>query len=155
EDTLKEQFNSEFEINEGTPDEVASQAWPVLEKRLGEREKELGRAWLLYFQRHFALEEIDQQWIEHLKTMDALREGIGLQGYMQKDPKKEYKKAGFSLFTEMMDRISANTVTKLFRVQFQREEQQAVPAVQAKERQMIERGVADKSEDQVDEAADN
>ena len=50
----------------------------------------------MYFQRHFSLEEIDQQWIEHLKTMDALREGIGLQGYGQKDPKKEYKKAGFA-----------------------------------------------------------
>ena len=63
----------------------------------------------MYFQRHFSLEEIDQQWIEHLKTMDALREGIGLQGYGQKDPKKEYKKAGFDLFTEMMDRIQANS----------------------------------------------
>ena len=62
----------------------------------------------MYFVRHFYLEEIDQQWIEHLKTMDALREGIGLQGYGQKDPKKEYKKAGFTLFAEMMDRIQEN-----------------------------------------------
>jgi preprotein translocase subunit SecA len=101
----------------------------------------------MYFSRQFALEEIDQQWIEHLKTMDALREGIGLQGYGQKDPKKEYKKAGFSLFSEMMDRIQANTMTKLFRVQIQREEEQ-VPQIAQKDRQLAERGAANKSEEE-------
>jgi preprotein translocase subunit SecA len=119
----------------------------VIEKRLAEREKELSRPWLMYFSRQFALEEIDQQWIEHLKTMDALREGIGLQGYGQKDPKKEYKKAGFSLFSEMMGRIQANTVTKIFRVQIQREEEQ-VPQLAEKERQLAERGAANKSEEE-------
>ena len=146
EDTLQEQFNTPFDITVGTPDEVAAQVWPTIEKRLVEREKELGRAWLMYFQRTFALEEIDQQWIEHLKTMDALREGIGLQGYGQKDPKKEYKKAGFSLFTEMMDRIQSNTVTKLFRVQIQREEE-TVPQLQEKQRQLVERGANNKFEE--------
>ncbi|HEY5938580.1 MAG TPA: preprotein translocase subunit SecA [Kofleriaceae bacterium] len=155
EDTLQEQFQTEFEIKPGTPDEVAAQVWPVVEKRLGDREKELGRTMLMYFQRHFALEEIDQQWIEHLKTMDALREGIGLQGYGQKDPKKEYKKAGFSLFAEMMERISTNTITKLFRVHIQKEE--PIPQIQQRpERQLIERGAANKSEEEnAEEAAAN
>jgi preprotein translocase subunit SecA len=146
-DALQDQFNTEFEITPGTPDEVAAQVWPVIEKRLVEREKDLSRPWLMYFSRQFSLEEIDQQWIEHLKTMDALREGIGLQGYGQKDPKKEYKKAGFSLFSEMMDRIQANTVTKIFRVQIQREEEQ-VPQLAQKERQLAERGAANKSEEE-------
>jgi preprotein translocase subunit SecA len=146
-DALQEQFNTEFEISPGTPDEIAAQVWPVIEKRLVAREKELSRPWLMYFSRQFALEEIDQQWIEHLKTMDALREGIGLQGYGQKDPKKEYKKAGFSLFSEMMGRIQANTVTKIFRVQLQREEEE-VPQLAQKERQMAERGAANKSEEE-------
>jgi len=154
EDTLQEQFNTEFEITPGTPDEVAAQVWPTIEKRLAEREKELGRAWLMYFQRHFALEEIDQQWIEHLKTMDALREGIGLMGYGQKDPKKEYKKAGFSLFTEMMERISSNTINKLFHVQIQREEEQ-VPQLQAAQKlhHVVEKGVEGKSEDEAEEGS--
>ncbi|MDQ3364314.1 MAG: preprotein translocase subunit SecA [Myxococcota bacterium] len=147
EDALKEQFNTDFEIKPGTLDEVAAQAWPVVEQRLTEREKELSRPWLMYFLRDFSLREIDEQWIEHLKTMDALREGIGLQGYGQKDPKKEYKKAGFSLFTEMMSRIQENTVNKLFRVQIQREEEQ-VPQLQQKERQLAERGAANKSEEE-------
>jgi preprotein translocase subunit SecA len=153
EDALQEQFATEFDITPGTPDEVAAQVWPVIERRLAEREKELSRPWLMYFLRDFSLTEIDEQWIEHLKTMDILREGIGLQGYGQKDPKKEYKKAGFDMFREMMDRIQANTVTKLFRVQIQREEEQ-VPQLHQKERQMEEHGVANKSEDESAAAAD-
>ncbi|MGE3544387.1 MAG: preprotein translocase subunit SecA [Kofleriaceae bacterium] len=148
EDALGEQFNIEFEISPGTPDEVGRHAWPLIEKRLKERETELGRSWLMYFQRHFTLEEIDQQWIEHLKTMDALREGIGLQGYGQKDPKKEYKKIGFDLFEEMMSRIQANAVTTNFRAQV-RVKEEAVPAVQEKARQMEEHGAANKSDDEL------
>ncbi|HEY0987987.1 MAG TPA: SEC-C metal-binding domain-containing protein, partial [Kofleriaceae bacterium] len=147
EDSLKEQFATEFDISPGTPDEVAAQVWPAIEQRLAEREKDLSRAWLMYFLRDFSLNEIDEQWIEHLKTMDALREGIGLQGYGQKDPKKEYKRIGFDMFREMMDRIHANTVTKLFRVQIQREEEQ-VPQLHHKERQMEEHGVANKSDEE-------
>ncbi len=152
EDTLEAQFNTEFEINHGTPDEAAEQVWPVIEKKLAEREKELSRPWLMYFLRHFFLEEIDQQWIDHLKTMEALREGIGLQGYGQKDPKKEYKKAGFTMFSEMMERISENTVTKLFRVAIKNEEA-AVPSIEQKERELTEKGVAGKSDD-AEEAAE-
>ncbi|TMQ05988.1 MAG: hypothetical protein E6J91_39120 [Deltaproteobacteria bacterium] len=147
EDALEEQFATKFDISPGTADEVAAQVWPVLERRLAEREKELSRPWLMYFSRDFALTEIDEQWIEHLKTMDALREGIGLQGYGQKDPKKEYKRIGFDLFREMMDRIQANTVSKLFRVQFARQEEQ-VPQLQHKERHLEEHGVANKSDDE-------
>jgi preprotein translocase subunit SecA len=146
EDALKEQFNAEFEIQPGTPDEVAAQVWPVVEKRLAEREQELSRPWLMYFSRHFALEEIDAQWIEHLKTMEALREGIGLRGYGQKDPKKEYKKAGYDLFADMMSRIQTNVVTKVFHVQIQRQEEE-VPALQEKQRQLAAAGAAGKTDE--------
>src|SRR5678809_691634 len=147
---LTETYDIPFELDHGTPDEAAEQVWPEIEEKLGEREKELSRAWLMYFMRHFYLEEIDKQWIEHLKTMDALREGIGLMGYGQKDPKKEYKKAGFSMFSEMMDRIQENVIKKLFHVQIKREEAPVPQLQKEKERQMIERGVADKNDDEVD-----
>ncbi len=152
EDVLQEQFGTEFEISHGTRDEAAAQIWPKIEERLTEREKELTRPFLLYFLRHFALEEIDAQWIEHLKTMDTLREGIGLQGYGQKDPKKEYKKAGFSMFEEMMGRIQGNTVTKLFQVQVE-PQKAAIPRDKEKERQLVERGAANKSEEVNEEQA--
>ena len=153
EDALKEQFNIDFELDPGTPDEAARQAWPKVEARLKEREKELGRDFLLYYQRHFTLEEIDSQWIEHLKTMDGLREGIGLMGYGQKDPKQEYKKAGYSLFNEMMQRIQENATNKVFRVIHQAQARQVVPVIAETEREMIEKGVADKSDEATDEAA--
>ena len=148
EDALEAQFRIKFELEPGTPDEIAAQAWPVIEQRLAEREKVMSRAWLMYFLRDFSLREIDTQWIEHLKTMDGLREGIGLMGYGQKDPKKEYKKAGFSLFTEMMDRIKANVVTALFSVRAGDEDEEQVPQLAAeKDRRMIERGAENKSEE--------
>ncbi len=152
EDALQEQFNVDFEIRPGTPDEVAQQAWPRIEAKLLEREKDLSRVIITGLLRQFLLEDIDQQWIEHLKTMDALREGIGLQGYGQKDPKKEYKKAGYSLFSEMMQRIDTNVVTKLFRAQLSRPDQ--MPVVHApKLRHIEEHGASNKSEEENAEEA--
>ena len=143
EKALEDQFGTEFTLQNASRDELAAQAWKVVEARIDEREKELSRAWLMYFARRFFLEEIDAQWIDHLKTMDALREGIGLQGYGQKDPKKEYKKQGYDLFQEMMGRIQVNVGEKIFQVQIKREED-PIPALQAKQRQMVEKGAADK-----------
>jgi preprotein translocase subunit SecA len=150
EELIHEQFAIKVELTPGTPDEAAAQIWPAIERRLGEREKELSRSWLMYALRDLSLDEIDSQWIEHLKTMDALREGIGLQGYGQKDPKKEYKRIGFDMFREMMDRIQTNTVTKLFTVQLARQEQ--IPQLQEKARHMEEHGVANKSDEEVEAA---
>ncbi|HEX5773603.1 MAG TPA: SEC-C metal-binding domain-containing protein, partial [Geomobilimonas sp.] len=75
-----------------------------------------------YFSRFFLLEEIDGSWIQHLKSMDHLREGIGLQGYGQKDPKQEYKKEAYQLFMDMIGRIREEVVEKIFWVQLAREE---------------------------------
>ena len=136
-DALQEQFNIEFEFDERgmNREEIAELAWKKVESRIDEREQELSRPFLMYFLRHFYLEEIDQLWIEHLKTMDHLREGIGLRGYGQKDPKKEYKKEGFDLFSEMMHNTQVNVATKVFRVQIKQDEAK-VPVLKAKQRQM-------------------
>ncbi len=136
-DALQEQFNIplEFEDHGLDPQDIAERVWKQLETRIDEREQELSRPFLMYFLRHFYLEEIDQLWIEHLKSMDHLREGIGLRGYGQKDPKKEYKKEGFDLFGQMMHNIQVNVATKMFRVQIKRDEEE-VPELRAKNRNM-------------------
>ncbi len=72
--------------------------------------------------RYFLLEELDKCWKEHLRNMDALRDGIGLRGYGQKDPKLEYKKEGFELFQDMIFRIRENVFKSLTRVRIQVEE---------------------------------
>ena len=94
--------------------------WAEVEKVIEARETEFALPVLLYFARHFYLEEIDERWIDHLKSMEALREGIGLRGYGQKDPKQEYKKEGFVIFGEMMGIIGRNVCEKLFHMQLQR-----------------------------------
>ncbi len=85
------------------------------------REKEMGTELLLRIFRHFYLEDIDKQWVEHLTNMEHLRDGIGLRGYGQRDPKQEYKKEGFDIFVSMMASTTSNVITKLMRVQLQRE----------------------------------
>ncbi|WP_029893541.1 preprotein translocase subunit SecA [Desulfohalovibrio reitneri] len=63
--------------------------------------------------RYFLLDSLDRNWKEHLLNMDHLRDGIGLRGYGQKDPKQEYKKEGFELFQEMLYRIKENALFSL------------------------------------------
>src|SRR5262249_29638305 len=68
-------------------------------------------------ERFIMLHVIDNQWKDHLLSMDHLKEGIGLRGYGQKDPLVEYKKESFQLFQDMMDRIEDETIRYLFFLQ--------------------------------------
>lgn len=69
--------------------------------------------------RFFLLESLDRAWKEHLRSMDYLREGIGLRGYAQRDPKLEYKKEGFDLFQDMLDRVYEGSVRSLTHIRVQ------------------------------------
>ena len=144
---IKERFGFEPTIdNQFLEREVlVEKLWGELEKMIEAREAEFSLPVFLYFARYFYLEEIDERWIDHLKAMEALREGIGLRGYGQKDPKQEYKKEGFVIFGEMMGIIGRNVCEKLFHMQLRREETAAtveVPQPQRKRaaRRTIESG---------------
>ena len=63
------------------------------------------------------LKVIDNQWKDHLLSMDHLKEGIGIRAYGQKDPLVEYKKESYELFQDMMDRIEDETIRYLFFLQ--------------------------------------
>ena len=63
--------------------------------------------------RYFLLDSLDRVWKEHLLNMDHLRDGIGLRGYGQKDPKQEYKREGYDLFQDMLGRIKESTMFAL------------------------------------------
>ncbi len=60
--------------------------------------------------RYFLLDSLDRNWKEHLLNMDHLRDGIGLRGYGQKDPKQEYKREGFELFSELVYTIKESAL---------------------------------------------
>jgi preprotein translocase subunit SecA len=144
---MKERFAFEPSINtKGLMERpaLADALWQELDKVIEAREQELGLPFFLYFSRHFMLEEIDQRWIEHLRNMEALREGIHLRGYGQKDPKQEYKKEGFEIFGVMIANISRNVCEKLFHIQVRREETettaQNLAAAKQKQRKVVESG---------------
>ncbi|MFP4167394.1 MAG: preprotein translocase subunit SecA [Desulfonatronovibrionaceae bacterium] len=69
--------------------------------------------------RFFLLENLDKNWKEHLLNMDHLKEGIGLRGYGQKDPKQEYKREGFELFQDLLGRIKESTLRDLCRLRIE------------------------------------
>ena len=71
--------------------------------------------------RYFLLEELDRCWKEHLLAMDHLRDGIGLRGYGQRDPKQEYKREGFAIFQDMLFRIRENVLKSVTHVRLQLE----------------------------------
>ena len=104
-----------------TPRSSRAALYLQAEKAVEDKEKELGTELLLRIFRHFYLEEIDRAWVEHLTNMEHLRDGIGLRGYGQKDPKQEYKKEGYDIFITMMAATSSNVATKIFKVKVRKE----------------------------------
>jgi preprotein translocase, SecA subunit len=82
------------------------------------------------FERSVLLQSIDTHWRAHLQALDHLRQGIHLRGYAQRDPKQEYKREAFVLFSEMLDRVRNDVVRVLLMVRVQTPEQVEEPAEQ-------------------------
>jgi preprotein translocase subunit SecA len=139
EDGLSAQFAMKFgglKKVGGGREAIAQKVYADVERFLERREEEMTPELALRVFRHLYLEEIDKQWIDHLQNMDSLRDGIGLRGYGQKDPKLEYKKEGYNLFMEMLGNIESNVLSKHFRVKVAAETETKLPA--HKERKMVE-----------------
>ncbi|MGD8812571.1 MAG: SEC-C metal-binding domain-containing protein, partial [Thioalkalispiraceae bacterium] len=86
------------------------------------KEAEVGNDVMRHLEKEVMLHTLDTQWRDHLATMDQLRQGIHLRGYAQKNPKQEYKREAFELFTDMLQRIKHEVVTILSRIQVRSEE---------------------------------
>ena len=104
----------------GEPHRVVRHLYQLAEQAYWAREKEMGVDLALRVFRYVYLETIDEAWVDHLTNMEHLRDGIGLRGYGQRDPKNEYKKEGYSLFVNMMAHVSGAVLNKFFNVQIQR-----------------------------------
>ncbi len=90
-------------------------------------------------ERYFLLEELDRCWKEHLRNMDALRDGIGLRGYGQRDPKLEYKREGFEMFQDMLFQIRESVFRARTRVRVQVVSPEEEAARAAAEREAVAR----------------
>ncbi len=89
------------------------------------KEEAVGAPVLRHFEKSVMLQTLDSHWREHLAAMDHLRQGIHLRGYAQKNPKQEYKREAFELFTEMLDSLKHEVVSILSKVQVKTEEDAA------------------------------
>jgi len=109
---------------------------------LERKEHEFGTENFLRLFRDLYLQEIDKQWMDHLQGMDHLRDGIGLRGYGQRDPKKEYKREGFDMYLEMVQSVKSSVTLGMFTVErageeeLQRLEEQRRQATEKRQRQI-------------------
>ncbi|MBY0273891.1 preprotein translocase subunit SecA [Candidatus Binatia bacterium] len=124
---IVDRFGVRFELSE---DDRTNLTTEKLEAILSEniralydaREEGFTEPVMRHLEKVILLQTIDQQWKDHLLTMDRLKEGVGLRGYAQQNPLQAYQKEGFTLFGDMIERIEAEAVKKLLTVQLVREE---------------------------------
>ena len=98
---------------EGLAQEIYDQAMAFY----ADREKMIGHDTMRHLERIVMLQTVDNLWKDHLLSMDHLKEGIGLRGYAQQDPLIVYKKEGFEMFQDLIERIKQETLAILFRIQ--------------------------------------
>ncbi len=114
------QFGSKIEVAslaQMSRAEIEDHIFESLSTKYQQKEDLVGGDVMRHTERMIMLQVIDDQWKDHLLSMDHLKEGIGLRGYGQKDPLVEYKKESFVLFEAMMDRIEDESVRYLFFLQ--------------------------------------
>ena len=120
--SLKLRF-SEPGRSPGGPEQMQEEIHKAVLEHLRRKETDFGKPLWDYLMKVIMLQSIDTFWKDHLLGMDHLREGIGLRGYAQKDPVREYQKEGYEMYLEMMYRVRQDSLQKLSLVQVQREEE--------------------------------
>ncbi len=95
----------------------------ALEDVYAQKEVNVGPQVMRYIEKEVMLRTLDQHWREHLAAMDYMRQGIFLRSYAQKNPKQEYKREAFELFSAMLDRIKFDTVTTVSKIQVRSQEE--------------------------------
>lgn len=103
------------------------------------KEEKYGAEIIRHLEKVIMLQTLDTQWKEHLAEMDYLRQGIGLRGYAQKNPKQEYKREAFEMFTTMLDRVKTEVITVLAKVQLREESQ--VDELERRQQEMSQEGL--------------
>lgn len=140
EQALRDEYALELDISDWLENDDSLHEESLRERILEEAEKAykakeetVGEELMRHFEKAVMLQTLDSQWKEHLAQMDYLRTGINLRGYAQKDPKQEYKRESFSLFTTMLDNIKHEVIRVISRVQVRAPED--VDAVDQQRRQ--------------------
>jgi preprotein translocase subunit SecA len=126
-DIVFKQFSLRLNLSETgrdlSRDAIADMLIDAAKSLLKKKEEEYGKPLMDYLMKVIMLQSIDSHWKDHLLSMDHLKEGIGLRGYGQKDPVREYQKEGYEMFMDMINRVKEDTIEKLCIVRIQREEE--------------------------------
>ncbi|MGH8062262.1 MAG: preprotein translocase subunit SecA [Pseudoxanthomonas sp.] len=122
------------ETEELDAEAISRRVQEAMAAHFDEKEAQLGAETMRSLEKHIMLTVLDKSWKEHLASMDYLRQGIHLRGYAQKQPKQEYKKEAFELFSDMLEKVKRAVVTILARVRIRSEEE--VAALEAEERRL-------------------
>jgi preprotein translocase subunit SecA len=105
------------------PAEITQRVLAAIEAAYEAKVQQVGEGVMRQLERAVMLQQLDSHWREHLAAMDYLRQGIYLRAYAQKNPKQEYKREAFELFTTLLDRIKRDTVVVMQRLQVRTEEE--------------------------------
>lgn len=150
---LRDEFGLEIDVAQWLQDDDELHEETLREKIITEvqnqsdgKEALTGPEVMRHFEKAITLQTLDSQWKEHLAQMDYLRQGINLRSYAQKDPKQEYKREAFEMFTTMLDRIKHDVVSLISRVELRTQED--VEAIEEQRRQSG--GDMEMQHDQVD-----
>jgi len=128
-----------------TPDGLSQYIEEAARQVYAQKEGQVGAEEMRHLERIVMLQTVDTLWKDHLLSMDHLKEGIGLRGYAQQNPLLVYKKEGFEMFQDMIDRIKEETVGILYRIQIS--EPQRIEELQApKEQNLVFSGGGDASQ---------
>jgi preprotein translocase subunit SecA len=115
---------------------IARHAQELATKYFSDREQEVGPEMMRALEKHVMLNVLDQNWKEHLARMDYLRQGIHLRGFAQKQPKQEFKRESFQLFSEMLEKFKREVTTILARVRVRSDDE--IARMEAEERRLAE-----------------
>ena len=115
---------------------IARHAQEAAAQFFRDKEAEVGPEMMRALEKHVMLNVLDQNWKEHLSRMDYLRQGIHLRGYAQKQPKQEFKREAFELFSEMLEKFKREVTTILARVRVRNDDE--VARMEAEERRIAE-----------------
>ena len=116
---LKDWVDNDHTIQPAT---IKEKIISVSSEQYHEKGQHIGRESLAQFEKSVILQAMDNHWREHLAAMDYLRQGIHLRGYAQKDPKQEYKREAFTLFSGMLDNLKYDIIRLLSSVDIRSEE---------------------------------
>ena len=137
-EAIKDQFDLEIDLKsqldaepESDEEDLSEYAVNQLAEKYSQTEKMAGSETLRRFEKLVLLKTLDEHWKDHLASMDHLRQSVGLRGYAQKNPKQEYKRESFELFSAMLDEYKKDVVGTLAKVQVRDPEEVAVAEAEA------------------------